>query len=393
MQLLKELFEAQFDPQDLLQSWKKKAWDRFEELGWPHSKKEAFQYIPTSKLSFSQCVTPPLESFQNTDQTLVFTDGYFQSHRLPSPLVCLSLDRAIRSYGVFLQNRMTRCLKEETDPFAALNGAFQGKGAFLYVPPHTILEQPLELLHLLTQSELANSRIHMYIGRGSKLTLSQTIQETTKASFLNSLIDVVLDENAEFTFLTQDSLSCESRSLQAIRILQKKESRSKVMSLSKGSSLSRLSVRVQLLEENSSTYIQGLSQLEGERQHHAHVFVEHIAPDCQSNQHFKQVLYDRSRGSFEGKIFVHSKAQKTESYQKSATLLLSPHAAMYAKPNLEIFADDVKASHGATIGQLDPEQLFYLLSRGLNRQDAERWLIQGFCADMELNSLLDANKP
>lgn len=376
MQLLKNYFEELFDPKDILQNWKKKAWDRFEELGLPRSRQEAFQYLRLKDLIFPK--PAPLPPFSpSAPSEILFVDGHFQTASLPSPIVCLPLSEAIRTYGIFLQNRFTRSLKEETDPFAALNGALQGQGAFLYIPPNCTIKEPLEIRHLLSPFKTASPRLHIYVNKGSHLSLIQTTRGAEHA-FCNALIDVVVDEGASLEFQETQIFEPSTSYFQTFRVSLKKRSRFHGLYFSKGAQIARSSIKVQLLEENSEAELQGLSDLSGSLQNHNHILVEHTAPHCRSRQHFKTVLKDQSQSSFEGKILVRPLAQKTESYQLNNNLLLSDDAAAYSKPNLEIFADDVKASHGATIGQLDPEEIFYLRSRGFTLSEAEKWLANGF---------------
>jgi Fe-S cluster assembly protein SufD len=148
---------------------------------------------------------------------------------------------------------------------------------------------------------------------------------------------------------------------------------------------------VQLAEENSSVSLQGLSMLTDQRQAHMHALIDHAAPHCESRQHFKSALAGQSQSSFEGKIFVRPIAQKTMAYQLNNNLILSDQARSNSKPNLEIFADDVKASHGSTVTQLSQEELFYLRSRGLPKEEAKSLLTHGFCKELidalEIDSL------
>ena len=144
----------------------------------------------------------------------------------------------------------------------------------------------------------------------------------------------------------------------------------------------RSSLRIELLEENSEALLQGLWRLKEKKECHTHTLVQHLAPHTRSRQHYKGVLQEEAKSSFTGKIYVHPEAQKTEAYQLNNNLLLSPQSKAYSKPNLEIFADDVKASHGATIAQLNAEDLFYLQSRGLTKKEAQEFLIEGFCKEL-----------
>jgi Fe-S cluster assembly protein SufD len=359
------------DPKDPLLNFRKQGWDRFEEIGLPRPKQEAFQYLSPKHLTFPKPAQrqAPLAAAQ---AGLVFVDGFFEESlsQIPTPLVCLPLEAAMRSYGLLLQNRLAKGMKEETDPFAALNGAFHGRGTFLYVPPKC--KAALHLTHRFSNDTMASPRIHVYLGRNAELQLTQT--SVGKSAFCNSVLDFVLDEGARLAFH-----DCQEGHFQAVRATLKKDSRCKAVLL--GQQL-RTSLKVQLAEENSEVEIYGLVRNAQDGESHAHITVEHIAPHTRSRQHFKSVLRDKSRFSFEGKILVRPEAQKTEAYQLSNALLLSDEATVYAKPNLEIFADDVKASHGATVGQLDEEQLFYLRSRGLSLEQAREWLIEGFCKEI-----------
>jgi Fe-S cluster assembly protein SufD len=137
-----------------------------------------------------------------------------------------------------------------------------------------------------------------------------------------------------------------------------------------------------LLEEGSEVHFKGLDNLSGNLEAHTHILIEHKAPHCISRQHFKKALREQSLSSFEGKIYVHPEAQKTEAYQLNQNLILSDGAKANAKPNLEIFADDVKASHGATFSQMNEEEIFYFRARGLSLKEAKSLLFEGFCREL-----------
>ena len=376
MQLLESHFTDLLDPQDKLQNWRKKAWDKFQEIGLPRPREEAFRYLRLKDFELPKPAEPPEYTAENSAD-IVFVDGYLQKTSLPSPLICLPLDEAMRTYGIFLQNRWMRALKEEKDPLAALNGALQGKGAFLYIPPNCQIENPIELLNLFQSPFAASPRLHIYLGKQSKLILIQNIVGSPH-SFCNGLIDVVLDEGAQFNFQEIQNLHPSSRHFQTFHASLKRDSKLKTLVYTRGASLVRSSMKIELLEEGSEAELRGLSDLSYSAENHTYIVMEHIAPHCRSRQHFKTVLQEKSRSSFEGKILVRPAAQQTESYQLNNNLLLSDEATAYSKPNLEIFADDVKASHGATIAQLDAEELFYLQTRGLTKEEAIQWRIDGF---------------
>lgn len=381
--ILDRYWEEKIDPKDLLFNARKKAWDHFQTLGLPRAGSEAFQYLPLSKLHFPKMAERKTVSIPKSGTArIVFVDGFFEESlsQVPAPLVCLPLDAAMRTYGLFLQNRLSRTLKEEKDPFAALNGALQGRGAFLYAPPKCRIETPIEVVHYFTEESFVSPRLEVYLGKQARLELIQKSQGTCALS--NLAIESSLDEAAELIINDAQDLPREAQLIQSIRAAQKRDSRFVYRTFTHGSSLWRASIKVQLLEENSETLLQGLWSLAGEAQAHIHATVEHAAPNTRSRQHFRGVLKGKTRSSFEGKIYVRPIAQKTEAYQLNRNLVLSDEASAHAKPNLEIFADDVKASHGATVAQLDEEELFYLRSRGLDQGEARKWLVRGFCSEL-----------
>jgi Fe-S cluster assembly protein SufD len=391
--LLEEYWQDRLDPKDLLLPGRKRAWDHFQELGLPKAKQEAFQYLPLQKIAFPKPaerrslslsdVTPYiLEECKNS--YLVFVDGFFEESlsQVPKPLICLSLEAAMRSYGLFLQNRLSRTLKEEKDPFAVLNRALQSRGVFLYAPPQFQLPSHLQILHVFTSDQMTLPRLEVYLGKSAHLQLIQTAHVQGATLYCNGAIDAVLEEGSFLSFCDAQKFPTASQYFHAFRASLKRDSRLEMRAFTRGAALARHSVKVQLMEENTEALLQGLWNLDGELQTHVHACVEHLAPHTRSRQHFKGVLKGKSRSSFEGKILVRSIAQKTEAYQLNHNLILSDEASANAKPNLEIFADDVKASHGATISQLDAEQLFYLCSRGLPLAEAKQWLIKGFCGEL-----------
>ena len=186
VQQLEGYFETLLDPKESLQTWRQKAWSRFLELGWPRPKQEAFQYLPLKDLHIPQPALPPQTAgHAAAPYSLLFTDGFFQHADLPQPLICLKLDAAMLVYGVFLQNRISRSLKEETDPIAAMNGAFQGKGAFLYIPPDTCIEQPIEIHHHATTRQMASPAFKFFSEKGHRLGSSS--EPRARKTFLSAI--------------------------------------------------------------------------------------------------------------------------------------------------------------------------------------------------------------
>ncbi len=353
---------------------KEKAWDHFLELGLPDSSSSAYKYVPLRRLYdlklFKNTVSPTIQPTQ--EHYLVFSGGKYRPElsNLPSKVVILPLQDALKTYGPFLKGRV----KEESDPFAALNQALHEEGVFCYVPPKLKLEKPLELI--FCGDAYSPARLHFFCSVESEL---KTISTMTGDGLHHICIDVALDERAHFSHF---EASKSNLLINDFKATLKSEAVLNHLSYTKSGALTRNRLRVSLLGEQASALLQGLWNLKENHQCHTHVHVEHVAPSCHSLQKYKGVLRDRAQSSFEGKIYVHPEAQKTEAYQVNHNLLLSPAAIANAKPNLEIFADDVKASHGATMSEVDDEQLFYLQSRGLNKEAARTLLVQGFIQEI-----------
>lgn len=378
-------------PQDSLLSWRKKAYDRFSHLGFPKKSHEGFQYLPLTALE-KVWPKPALKktiSLQSIESALVasfrivFVDGIFDEtlSLLPQSVIAIKMDAAMKSYGLFLQNRWTKAFKDENDPLLSLNGAQQGGGAFIYIPPGLKIADPIQILHVATSSDLASPRTQITLGKQAAAAFIQTtLSQATP--FINGGIDFALEAGAAAKIYDATLLDADAWAFCGVRATIKRDARLEAFHATTGAKSVRFSAQIELLEENSSAQLQGLSMLTDERQSHIHARIEHAAPHCQSRQHIKMALNGKSRSSFEGKIYVHPVAQKTEAYQLNKNLLLSDEASANAKPNLEIFADDVKASHGATVAQLSDDELFYLRSRGLTQEEAKKLLLEGFCREL-----------
>jgi len=377
---------------------RKKAWDRYENIGLPTRKTEVFRYVPIRKF-FDRVYTAPSPVTQDAaaftlpeckGALLVFVNGFFSEKlsRLENlPVVALPLSQAMNTYGAFINNQWDQFLAKETDPFAALNGALYNEGLFLYIPPKTILKQPIELLHIIDtndQNMLMQPRVHVFVGQSADINLINTQKRVSGEGYaINGAVYIAVEENArvQYTSSVLDEPST-SWHFEAFRATLKRDSSLNTIQITDGSESTRHDYKVYLNGENALAKLNGLMMLDGARQAHANILVEHIAPHCTSHQLFKNALNHSARSSFEGKIYVHQEAQKTQAYQLNNNLILSDQAQADSKPNLEIFADDVKASHGSTVGQLDPEHLFYLKTRGFSDTDAKNLLIYGFCKEV-----------
>lgn len=397
-----ELLKSQHDDwalNDPLLPLRKKAWDHFLHLGLPSRQNDLYRYIKlrqlyNSPLQFASVPTVNIDEFilpECQNSVIVFVNGAYQHSlsrisSLPQKLVIVSLDQALRTYGTLLNNSFAKMLREENDPFAALNGALHPQGLFIYVPPKVVIEQPIQLLHFISteQSALLMPRVHLFAGSQSEIRLVATQEYGSQTKVCtNQVIEMALEEDAKVRYTkVLGREPSDSWNFDALRATLKRNSNLNTVQVTKGSATVRQDARVILTGENAEAMLNGIWMLEGNREAHTNILIDHQAPHCRSFQHFKGVLGGTSRSSFEGKIMVRKEAQKTEAFQKNPNLLLSERAHADSAPNLEIFADDVKASHGATVGQLDQEQMFYMKTRGILAEEAKRLLVNGFCQEI-----------
>lgn len=386
-----------------LEKFKSRAWEKFREKGLPTRKDEVFRYVKLHHLYAKEYAKAPLESnLTHKDiaqhvldecrgSVLVFINGHYSqelscTEALSSKIVVSPLKGALRTYSALLTNQWNKMSKEETDPFALLNFALQDEGVFVYVPPNVVSDVPLQVLHIVDSKEAVFSfpRFQLFMGKSSQLQVTST----QAGSSLNDccicqVAELSIEENAHLRFVQADThSSSEVWHFDAVRATLKKDAFFEVVAATEGSASVRNDYRVVLVGTNAEASLNGVWMLKDAREAHYHVLIDHQAPNCISRQLYKGALDEQGHSSFEGKILVRSEAQQTNAFQLNNNLLLSDQASAESKPNLEIFADDVKASHGATVGQLDKEELFYMKTRGFSDHVAKNLLINGFCQEV-----------
>jgi Fe-S cluster assembly protein SufD len=393
-----------FDQQvgsSLLKSFREKAFLQLKTLGLPAKSHEAFRYVSLREFYQSTFVKTAPVAIEKQEilkailpeckhSHLVFVDGTYSEQlsdvtALDPQIAILSLEEAMGTHGSFLQGYFQRSMKEEKDPFAFLNLSLHANGVFVYLPPKQIASAPLQCLHVITGKEpqLISPRLHLVLGVRSQLSCMTTTYWTDEevAHCFLPTTEIALEEGARLDYFNAADGNI-AYHLESLRASLKKDATFNSLNVTLGGKLARQSYHVYLKGENSEANLNGLWMLSKNHTAHTHATIEHMAPRTRSMQKFKGVLNDNSQSSFEGKIYVHPLAQKTEAYQLNNNLVLSQGAIANSKPNLEVFADDVKASHGATVSQLDEEQLFYLKTRGINPREARHLLVGGFCREM-----------
>jgi len=359
--------------------FRKKAREKQQELGLPTKKWETFRYMPLLKLYQSTFATREKTASEYGD--IAFHNGCFIEKKHANAEL-MTLEEGMKKYSLFISNALNKTIAQETNPFMLLNIEKHEDGAFLYIPPNVVIEKPITITQHCEMA-ISFSKLHVLVGRGAqvKLHLGQALQH--EESFCHLSVEATLEEGSSFSLLSESKDTHDGWYFESVRIHQKRDTKSTYYATSKGGKGTRYDAEVYLMGSGSFANILGVHELREKAQAHTQVLMRHIAPHCISNQKVKCGLFDESRSSFEGKIYVEQEAQKTEAYQLNNNLLLGEKAHAYSKPNLEIFADDVKASHGSTIGQLSDEELFYLQTRGIAKNEAENLLVNAFFKEMD----------
>lgn len=325
---------------------RREAFSHFSEVGFPTPKAEDWKYTNVAAVAGGQWSV---------------VDG--SSEPLPAEAV-----------GV------ARNFKFERNGFAALNLAF-GEFRIVRIPKETALEAPIEFSFSGEESAAIFPHVIVIAEAGSKATIVESYESPVK-SFTNTAVQIVVEDNANLTHYRVQKDSPEAFNYGVTKVSLGRGSRYDLTSINLGGALSRHDIEVKFTAEGGEAWVDGLYMLNAAQHHDTHSIIDHTVPNCASHQTYKGVLNDKSRGVFNGKVFVRENAHGTDAQQSNKNLLLSNDARVDTKPQLEIFNDDVKCSHGATVGQLEEEELFYLLTRGLPETLAKNLLTYGFAEEV-----------
>lgn len=381
---------------------RRKAIEHFERLGFPTTRDEEWKYTSVAPLTaqwFDMAAAAGTRAeidlspflFEGMDcSLLVFVDGFF-SEKLsllsPSSGVTLgSLREAFQRGDARVNDYLAALAPLEKEAFTALNTAFTRDGSFVYVEKNVAVDQPLHIVHLFSgqKNELAlHPRTLIIAGEGSRFRYAESFHHLDGGVyFQNTVSEVFVQENASVEYIKIQDESRSAFHISNLNVRQERNSRFNSVYIDLGGGLVRNNLNVTLNDSNCETHLFGF-YLGGENQLiDNHTFIDHAKPNCFSNELYKGILGGRAKGVFNGKILVRPDAQKTNALQSNKTLLLSRDASINAKPQLKIYADDVKCTHGATIGQLDEEALFYLRSRGIDLNSAMAMLRYAFVSDV-----------
>ncbi len=390
------------------QSWlgavRRSAIERFNEIGFPTTRQEEWRFTsvaPIVRTPF-KLAEPGRNGLTVADISaytygeadcaqLVFVDGYFSGHlssvgSLPKGCRVMSLAAALESERSLLEPHLARHAVISGGAFAALNTAFMPDGAFVYVPRAVTLKNIVHVLYISTRRQnptLSYPRNLIVLGDGSQATLVESYVGLDKASyFTNAVTEIVVGGGCVADHYKLQRESGDACHIGRLHVVQQRDSSFASHSLSLGGTLVRNEAVVVFDAEGSECSLNGLYVTRGKQHVDNHTTIDHAKPHCSSRELYKGILDDSSSGVFNGKIVVRKDAQKTNAKQTNKNLLLSEDALVNSTPQLEIFADDVKCTHGATIGQLDEEELFYLRTRGIDRSSARTLLTYAFATEI-----------
>lgn len=388
-----------------LKQFREKSYEVFLAKGFPTTAHEAWRYTslaPLLETTYAASTTlahdlDALKTLVNKHTkadwlTLVFIEGAYCSElsTLPNELArgvhIAPLSLQLKNNPEWLKTQILADGQlQETDALLALNDALSSDGVFLRLEPKTVLEQPVHLLHIAGCSgrNYAPLRTIIRIGQAAQATFVETfIGGTTHGTFTHSVTDLHAEPDAHLTYIKSLAEEHSGFCVSHTQGIIERGATVSTHCFNLSGRTSRNNLDLKLSGEGCFAGLGGLS-VAGDGQHpDHHTYIEHCSPNCGSNQLYKAVLYGKAKGVFNGKIKVDSIAQKTNAYQLNKSLLLSKDSEMNAKPELEIFADDVKCTHGATIGQLSPTELFYLRTRAIGVGDATRLLCRGFADEI-----------
>jgi len=377
----------------------------FRQSGFPLRKEERYKYthlepVFDGELSFDfkprlihfddqeifRCDVPMLDS-----NVLTVLNGFFHHPekealtRLDNGIIFGGLNEAMVQYPELVEKYLGKNAPTTDEPFVALNTAFSQDGIFLYVPKGVTPEKPIQIINLLLsdKNQMVQHRNLFVLESNAAAQVIICDHTLSPHMFLtNSVTEVYTGENADMDLLRLQNEHNNSCQVTNTWISQERNSRCQHGTITLHGGVVRNNLRINMEGEGAETSALGLFLTDKMQHVDNYTVIEHSQPHCTSNQYYKGVLDDTSTGAFNGKIHVHPNAQKTEAFQTNNNILLSDTAKMHTKPRLEIYADDVKCSHGATVGQLDEESLFYLQSRGISKDDGRLMLMDAFTWDV-----------
>ncbi len=383
------------------------AMERFEESGFPSLKDEEWKYTNVAALAAVDFQPSSLQTsakgevdllglsqfrhLETSESQLVFINGKLRQDlsaltAIPKGVVALDLSAAIADerYREIVWKHLAQQADYVVNGFTALNTALISHGAFVYIPKDAIVSVPLNLLFISDGTHVASfPRVLVVAEENSSATLIESYASTKDSKyFTNAVVEIVLREGASLEHYKLQRESTEAFHIATTAADLGRNSRYDATTITFGAQLSRHDFHVIMDDEGAECWVDGLYLVTGSQHTDTHSVIDHRKPHCTSHQLYKGILDGKSRAVFNGKVFVRHDAQKTDAMQTNKNLLLSNEARVDTKPQLEILADDVKCAHGAAVGQLEEDELFYLEARGIHPDLARNLLTYGFAEEV-----------
>ena len=392
-------FEEQIDVHSELHDLRTAAIKNFENKGFPTKKEESWKYTSLNailKNDFS--VFPKHENsieFKDVKKyfiheidtyKVVFIDGIFSSHLSSTTHdgldVCLMSSALNKPKYKMVIDAYFNQIASKDESLTSLNTAFANEGAYINIPKSKVVRKPIEIMYFSTGNETAlmvQPRNLIVVGENSHVQIIERHQSLNENPVLtNSVTEIFAQKRAIVDYYKIQNDNNEANLIDNTYVSQKQESHVYVHTFSFGGNLTRNNLNFYHFGERLTSTLNGITII-GDKQHVDHyTLVHHAQPNCESFQDYKGIFSGNSTGVFNGKVYVEKEAQKTNAFQKSNNILLSDKATINAKPQLEIFADDVKCSHGCTVGQLDETAMFYMQQRGIPKKEAKALLMYAF---------------
>lgn len=379
------------------------ALETFQQLGLPVGKSEEYKYTPITReleknFSLDQLGAEPLISdvkeflIPGLDANLVvFINGIYSSKHsvIVSPsseIVIQDLEEALASKNITAAEHFNQHVNIKADAFAAWNTSDWKAGLFMHVPDNTVVRKPI-VFHYINDTSAGEvicvNRNLMITGKNSEVTVVEKFNSSGPGNhFTNVVSEIVVGENARLDFYSIHNDRGNRYQFSHTEIYQKRSSRVNTYSFKLQGKLLRTNLHLVIDGEGIESHMYGLYLLSGNTLADNHTVVDHKQPNSMTNELYKGIMDENSKGVFNGKIFVRPLAQKTNAFQANRNILLSDKATVNTKPQLEIWADDVKCSHGCTTGQLDEEALFYLRTRGIHKDAARAMMLYAFAGEI-----------
>ncbi|HRS67164.1 MAG TPA: Fe-S cluster assembly protein SufD [Paludibacteraceae bacterium] len=396
-----------------LNTHRDKAFERFSTVGFPTVKAEDYLYchlmeylsvdyglninrlnIPVDPTTVFKCDVPGIYAhlyFMLNDQ--FYTNSTVASKSLPDGVVMCSMVEASERYPEVIAKYLGKQTANKQDGFTAFNEAFSQDGFFLYIPKNVLLETPIQLINILRSDVdlMANGRNLIVLESGAQAKLLVCDHAMDDVSFFaNRLTEIFVGENAHFDYYALENTHHKTNNLSQLLVAQQANSKLIMNIIGLNNGRTRNQIEIDLNGEGAETWLSGMLVSDCNQKTENFTILRHNVPHCTSNELFKYILDGAAEGAFTGRIVVQKGAQKTEAYQTNRNICLTKEARMFSKPQLEIYADDVRCSHGATTGQLDEAALFYMQTRGISYEEARMLLLLAFTADVLEHVEIDA---